>query len=143
MKILIAEDDLVTREMLKRVLRHMADEIIEAGDGRETLEKLESEDPDILFTDLQLPDLEGHALIAAVRASPTRGRIPVVCMSVVREKDEVTRVLALGVQDYVLKPIRAAEVHERFRDVIAKHAGWRDGNAAAGSATALGGVAAG
>ncbi|MBL8958930.1 MAG: response regulator, partial [Gemmatimonadetes bacterium] len=90
MKILIAEDDLVTRELLKRILSHMADEIVEAGDGIEALEKLETEDPDFLFTDLQMPELDGRALLEAIRNSKEHSEMPVVCMSAVKDKDEVT-----------------------------------------------------
>ena len=125
MKILIAEDDLVTRELLKRILSHMADEIVEAVDGIEALEKIEVEDPDFLFTDLQMPELDGRALLEAIRASKEHSEMPVVCMSAVKDKDEVTALLALGIQDYILKPIRPAEVHDRFRKVIALHSGWR------------------
>lgn len=137
MKILIAEDDLVTRELLKRILSHMADEIVEAGDGLEALEMLETEDPDFLFTDLQMPELDGHALLEAVRSSPKHAQLPVVCMSAVKDKDEVTALLALGIQDYILKPIRPAEVHERFRKVIAQHSGWRRRQGAEGGKSLL------
>lgn len=125
MKILIAEDDLVTRELLKRILAHMADEIIEANDGLEALELIESEDPDFLFTDIQMPALDGRAIVEAVRASEKHRLLPIVCMSGVKDKDEITALVALGIQDYILKPIRPAEVQERFRKVISQHSGWR------------------
>lgn len=137
MKILIAEDDLVTRELLKRILSHMADEIVEAGDGIEALEKLETEDPDFLFTDLQMPELDGRALLEAIRNSKEHSEMPVVCMSAVKDKDEVTALLALGIQDYILKPIRPAEVHDRFRKVIAQHSGWRKRQVAGGNTVLL------
>ncbi len=133
MKILIAEDDLVTRELLKRILSHMSDEIVEAGDGLEALEMIEKEDPDFLFTDLQMPELGGYELVEAVRNSKKHNQLPVVCMSSVKDKDEVTRLVALGVQDYILKPIRPAEVHDRFRKVIAQHSGWRRRQGAEGA----------
>lgn len=125
MKILIAEDDLVTRELLKRILSHMSDEIVEAGDGLEALEMIEKEDPDFLFTDLQMPELGGVELIEAVRNSKKHSQLPVVCMSSVKERDEITSLVRLGIQDYILKPIRPAEVHDRFRKVISQHSGWR------------------
>ncbi len=137
MKILVAEDDLVTRELLKRILSHMSDEIVEAGDGLEALEMIEKEDPDFLFTDLQMPELGGYELVEAVRNSKKHSQLPVVCMSSVKEKDEVTRVVALGVQDYILKPIRPAEVHDRFRKVIAQHSGWRRRQGAKGARTLM------
>jgi two-component system, cell cycle response regulator len=126
MKILIADDDLVTREQLKRILVHIADEIIEAGDGREAFELVKSEDPDFLFTDLRMPELDGRGLLEAIRNSEAHRELPVVFMSGIRDKDQVAALLSLGIQDYVLKPLRAAEVHERLRRVIEQHTTWRD-----------------
>lgn len=137
MRILIAEDDLVTRELLKRILSHMADDIIEANDGLEALELIEREDPDFLFTDLQMPELDGKALVQSVRASKEHSMLPIVCMSAVKDKDEITELVALGIQDYILKPIRPAEVHDRFRKVIAQHSGWRRRQVAEGRRTLL------
>lgn len=132
MKFLIAEDDLVTREILKRVLRQMSDEIVEASNGVEALELIETEDPDFLFTDLQMPLLDGMAVVEAVRGSKSRSTLPIVCMSSVKDRDEITRLVALGIADYILKPIRPQEMHERLRAVIARHAGWRDASSGLG-----------
>ncbi|MEO7963444.1 MAG: hypothetical protein ABIT38_05980 [Gemmatimonadaceae bacterium] len=52
MKIVIAEDDLVTREILKRILTRVVDEMLEASNGIEALELVETDDPDFLFTEL-------------------------------------------------------------------------------------------
>jgi CheY-like chemotaxis protein len=125
MRILVAEDDLVTRGMLKRILSHMADEVIEAGDGLEALEKIGTHDPDFLFTDLQMPGLDGRALVQAVRGLKEGGQLPIVCLSAVKDKEAITELVSLGIQDYVLKPIRPAEVQDRFRKVIDEHRGWR------------------
>jgi len=125
MKILIAEDDLATREILKRILKPMADEILEASNGVEALEQIEKADPDFLFTDIQMPMIDGVAVVEAVRNSRTHSLLPIVCMSSVQDKDDITKLMALGIADYILKPLRPGEVHDRFRRVIARHAGWR------------------
>ncbi len=125
MKIVIAEDDLVTREILKRILSHMADEILEANDGIEALELVENHDPDFLFTDLQMPTLDGVAVVEAVRASKNHSQLPIVCLSTVREREEISKLIALGISDYILKPIRPSDVHGRFLRVITQNAGWR------------------
>lgn len=137
MKILIAEDDLVTREILKRLLANMATEILEAGNGVEALELIEREDPDLLFTDLQMPMLDGLAVVEAVRGSARHARLPIVCMSAVKNKDEITRLVNLGIADYILKPLRATEVHERLQRVISQHAGWRHAAGDGGKPTLL------
>ncbi len=132
MKILIAEDDLVTREVLKRILTQMSDEVIEASNGVEALELIESQDPDFLITDLQMPMIDGLAVVEAVRASKSHRMLPIVCMSSVKDKDEITKLVALGIADYILQPLRQGEVHDRLRSVIAQHAGWRQSQGAEG-----------
>jgi two-component system chemotaxis response regulator CheY len=125
MKILIAEDELVTRALLKRLLGNMSYEIIEAGDGLEALEKLESQNPDLLLTDLHMPGLDGRALIQTIRASKEHRLLPIMCMSAVKDKQEIVGLLSLGIQGYILKPINTAELNERVRRVIAEHGAWR------------------
>lgn len=125
MKILVAEDDAITRELLKRVLARLADQVIEATSGVEALDLIEREDPDFLFTDLQMPVLDGTAVVEAVRASTSHRHLPIVCLSGIKDRDEVTRLVELGIADYVLKPLRLSDALERFGRVIEKHAGWR------------------
>ncbi|MBK8058355.1 MAG: response regulator [Gemmatimonadetes bacterium] len=114
MKILVAEDDLVTREILKRILTHMSDEILEANNGVEALEMIERHDPDFLFTDIQMPLLDGLAVVEAVRSSRTHSMLPIVCMASVKDNDDITRLVSLGIADYILKPLRLGRCTSAF-----------------------------
>ncbi|MFN8572023.1 MAG: response regulator [Gemmatimonadaceae bacterium] len=125
MKILLVEDDPVTREIVKRMLTRIADTVIEAGDGLEALELIEREDPDFVFTDLHMPVMDGYNLVKAIRASPQWAALPIVCLSGIRDRAEVMKLLDLGIADYILKPIRPQSAHDRFRAVVAQHSGWR------------------
>jgi CheY-like chemotaxis protein len=125
MKILVAEDDAITRELLKRVLMRLSDQVLEATTGVEALDLIDREDPDFLFTDIQMPQLDGIAVVEAVRASASHRNLPIVCLSGIKDRDEVTRLVELGIADYVLKPLRLSDAQERFGRVIEKHAGWR------------------
>ena len=125
MKIIVAEDDLVTREILKRLLAPVADEIFDAGNGIEALELIDRELPDVLVTDLHMPLLGGMEVVEAVRASRDHAMMPIVCLSSVKDKDEITKLVSLGIADYILKPIRSADVGERLRKIVTQNAGWR------------------
>lgn len=125
MKILLAEDDPVTREMLKRMLSRIADVVLEASDGLQAMEIIEHEDPDFLFTDVDMPVMNGYELIRSLRASHRWAKMPVVCLSSIRDREEITRLVDLGVVDYLLKPIRKS-AQDRCRAIIAQHKGWRD-----------------
>jgi two-component system chemotaxis response regulator CheY len=125
MKILIAEDDLVTRALLRRLLSNLSHDVVEAGDGLAALEKIESDDPDLLLTDLHMPQLDGRTLIETVRSSKVHGKLPIVCMSAVKDKNEIVGLISLGIQGYILKPINPADVRERMQKVIADYGSWR------------------
>lgn len=125
MRILIAEDDVVTRALLRRLLSNLSHEVVEAADGLEALEKLESSDPDMLLTDLSMPNLDGRTLVETIRQSKTYGQLPIVCMSAVKDRKQIIGLISLGIQDYLLKPIRPSDVHERIRRVIGQHGSWR------------------
>lgn len=125
MKILVAEDDAITRELLKRVLARLSDQVLEATSGVEALDLIEREDPDFLFTDIQMPVLDGFAVVEAVRASATHRQLPIVCLSGIKDRDEVKRLVELGIADYILKPLKLSDALERFGRVIEKHSGWR------------------
>ncbi|MBC8555476.1 MAG: response regulator, partial [Candidatus Brocadiales bacterium] len=58
-KILIIDDAKFTRTMLKKMITEFGHETIEAGNGREGLEKITSEDPDLVLTDILMPEMEG------------------------------------------------------------------------------------
>ncbi|MFN8581672.1 MAG: response regulator [Gemmatimonadaceae bacterium] len=125
MKILLVEDDPVTREIVKRMLTRIADTVIEASDGLEALELIEREDPDFVFTDLHMPVMDGYNLVKAIRSSPQWAAMPIVCLSGIRDRAEVMKLLDLGIADYILKPIRPQSAHDRFRAIVAQHANWR------------------
>lgn len=125
MKILLAENDLTTRDLMKRILLRVSDTVLEARDGLEALEIVEREDPDFLFTDVDLSLIDGFELIRSVRSSARWAKLPVVCFSALRDRDEVMRLLDMGVVDYMLKPIRAQSAHDRVKTVITQYSGWR------------------
>ena len=66
-KILIVDDAKFTRTMLKKMVVEFGHETIEAGNGREGLEKITSEEPDLVLTDILMPEMEGTELLELLR----------------------------------------------------------------------------
>jgi CheY-like chemotaxis protein len=140
MKILIADDDPIVRAVVERVVRQLSHEALEVQGGLEALQAIERYDPDLLITDLRMPELDGFALIDAIRNSAVFKNLPIVCLSSVNERDEIARLTALGISDYVLKPMRPVELADRLRGVIQRSATWkldRDGGSAASNAKSV------
>lgn len=127
MKILIADDDAIMRGFVQRVVEHASHDALLAPDGREALALVQSADPDLLITDFFMPEMDGCALVEAIRALPHHKRLPVICLSSLREREDIAKLIALGISDYVLKPVRPLDLADRIRMVLLREGGWKNG----------------
>jgi two-component system chemotaxis response regulator CheY len=125
MKILISDDDPIIRMFVRRAAEHALHEVVLAEHGRQALELLESADPDLLITDLQMPELDGFGLIKAVRELPRYSAIPIICLSSVNDREKIASLIEQGIADYVLKPVRPADFIDRIRAVTPRARAWK------------------
>jgi two-component system KDP operon response regulator KdpE len=113
--ILIVEDEPPIRRLLRTTLAAQDYRTLEAASGKEALAALRHHRPDLVLLDLGLPDMDGLALIAEIRAG---GPVPIVVLS--SRGDEAAKVAALdaGADDYVTKPFGADELMARIRAAL-------------------------
>lgn len=120
MKVLVVEDDATARRVLNRLITSsFGADVAEASNGMEALVYLEQDIPDLIVTDVSMPVMDGFGLLQAVRASQTHADIPVVAVSATTERAAVTRLIALGIAEYLLKPLDLAATTTRLSRVIA------------------------
>jgi DNA-binding response OmpR family regulator len=115
LKILIAEDNDLTRRGLRQLLEGEGYAVVEARDGLEALRLDASESPDLILLDIMMPRLDGYEVCRRIRE---RSRpVPILFLSA--KGEEVDRVvgLELGADDFVTKPFGAREVVARIRAV--------------------------
>jgi two-component system sensor histidine kinase/response regulator len=109
--ILVAEDNAVNQLVIERMLRQRGFEVHVAEHGREALAMLASDSYVAVFMDCQMPELDGYETTAAIRSGEGPGeRLPIVAMTAHAMKGDRDRCLAAGMDDYLSKPIRAAEL---------------------------------
>lgn len=102
-RVLYAEDDTETREELQSILELYVAELYVAKNGREGLELYKKFLPDIIVTDIQMPEMNGLSMAADIRAlNPEQ---PIVILSAYNDVEYLFRALELGIQHYVTKPI--------------------------------------
>ena len=116
--ILVAEDSLVIRTVVRRHLEAQGYAVLEAEDGREALESCRKERPDVLLLDVEMPVLDGHRVLEALKADPELSLIPVVFLTGRTSTDDVVAGLALGAHDYLKKPFEAAELIARVSSAV-------------------------
>lgn len=102
-KILIAEDDKFLAAAYRAKFDGIGWEVKLASDGKEALEVLKTFTPDVVITDLMMPNLDGFGLLTELQASPKTKNIPVMVMSNLGQKEDKDKALNLGAKLFLIK----------------------------------------
>jgi two-component system, OmpR family, phosphate regulon response regulator PhoB len=114
-RVLVAEDDVDLQGVLRETLEAEGMQVQSASDGASTLLAVGSDPPDIVLLDLDLPDLDGLDVLAAVRK---RGDLPIIVLTGRRLEQDRVAGLERGADDYVTKPFSTRELIARIRTVL-------------------------
>jgi len=100
-------------------------EVILAYDGKEGLEKVRAEKPDLVILDVMMPEMNGYDVCVVLKADPELKKIPVVLLTAVDQalfKTTYTKVMGLMTEadDYISKPVEPAELVKRVEDLLGK-----------------------
>ena len=115
--ILIIEDNDELRRFLAMILRDCY-HVLEAGDGRQGLEIIGRELPDLIVSDVTMPEMDGIELLAAVKVNRDTSHIPVILLSAKASVDDRVRGLEYGADDYIAKPFNSAYLKARIESLI-------------------------
>ena len=112
LKVLVVDDEADTRELIREVLKECGSEVITSPSVAEALIALEQHKPDVLISDLGMPDEDGYSLIAKVRELPPErgGEIPAAALTAYARAEDRMRVLRSGFQFHLPKPVDSAEL---------------------------------
>jgi PAS domain S-box-containing protein len=116
LRVLVVEDNLVNQKLAVRLLEKSEHIVQVAGNGSEALEKLKASEFDLVFMDLQMPVMSGFEATAAVRAMEEGSgrRIPIIALTADTMNGDQERCLAMGMDGYISKPIRPAQLFEEI-----------------------------
>src|SRR5215203_394389 len=104
-KILVIEDEPQMRLNLVTILRLEKFQPIAAPDGKTGLDLARRELPDLILCDVMMPELDGFGVLNEIHKDPATRRIPVIFLTARGEKTDMRDGLALGVDDYLVKPV--------------------------------------
>lgn len=112
LKILVVDDEADTRDLIREVLKECGSEVITSSSAAEALIAIEQHKPDILISDLGMPDEDGYSLITKIRALPSErgGHIPAAALTAYARAEDRMRVLRSGFQFHLPKPVDSAEL---------------------------------
>jgi DNA-binding response OmpR family regulator len=118
--VLVVDDDPVILRLLQVNFELEGIAVALAVDGQEGLERIRSDRPDVVISDIMMPKVNGLELLAAVRGEPSTAGLPVILLSAKAQVADVQRGLELGADDYVTKPFDPLELIDRVYKVLAK-----------------------
>ncbi|MBP7828987.1 MAG: response regulator [Kiritimatiellae bacterium] len=121
MRILVVEDDENSRVLQHTILEGNGYEVVSARNGREALDRLKEAIPDLIISDIMMPDMDGYALCRTLKSDPALAGIPFVIYSATFTT-EADQQLAreLGADLFLIKPMAQDEFMEQIRGVLAK-----------------------
>lgn len=118
-KILIIEDDINIRSIFTEVFRKEGFEVDEAEDGVDGLDKATKNPPDVIFTGIVMPRMDGFALKEALSKNVSTSNIPVVMSSHMGRKEDEEKARALGIKDFIItQMITPRQAVERVRVLL-------------------------
>ncbi|MDR2642800.1 MAG: response regulator [Planctomycetaceae bacterium] len=125
-KILIADDNIINVELLEAYLasanyKNFDYEIITALDGAETLEKANSEMPDLILLDIMMPKMSGFEVCEKIRSNPKTNGIMILMVTALSELGDIERAVVAGCDDYLSKPVNKFELVKRVENMLKLH----------------------
>ncbi len=117
--VLVADDEPMTRRLLRRMLEHKGYRVVTASDGEEALELVGRERPDLICLDVMMPRVDGWNALRTLREDPLLADIPVLMVSVV---DQERLAAAVGADAFLQKPVERADLLRAVRHHMNPHA---------------------
>jgi DNA-binding response OmpR family regulator len=111
--VLVADDDIIVREMIANRFKAYGFSVIGASDGAQVLDMAARHRPSIIVLDRIMPGIEGVAILRMLKANPLTHEIPVIMLSAKRKADEIADARRAGAADYIVKPFKPDQVVQR------------------------------
>lgn len=117
-KILIADDNEANRELLEAYLATVDCETEMAVDGQDTLDKVDSFQPDLVLLDVMMPKLSGFEVCEKLKAGEETRRVMVLMVTALSELGDIERAVAAGTDDFLSKPVNKIELLKRVENML-------------------------
>ena len=114
-KVLVVDDEEGLRRQIGRMLERLGHVVTLARDGREALACAEREPPDLVITDLSMPEMTGHELLARLKSREQTQHVPVIVVSGDGDTESVVKCLEAGAEDHLTKPFEPVVLQARIR----------------------------
>ncbi|UCC75355.1 MAG: response regulator [Anaerolineales bacterium] len=119
-RILIVDDEPFNVDYLEQELEDLDCETVSATNGRQALESVAAEAPDIVLLDIMMPEMDGYQVLEHLKANDVWRHIPVVVISALQDLDSVVKGIEMGADDYLPKPFDPVLLKARIEACLEK-----------------------
>ena len=117
--ILYVEDNPENRMLVRRILSAEGFGVLEAGTAAQALKTLQTQTPDLILMDINMPDIDGYTLTARLKGLPGLGNVPIIALTANVMKGDRERSLEAGCDGYIQKPIDVDTIGDQIRRFLA------------------------
>ena len=114
--IAVVDDDIVIQELVKTVFSETGWTITAYSNGKEFVDSLAKESFDLVFLDLVMPEMDGFAVLAHLRANSIS--LPIIVFSALSKKETVVKVVNFGVNSYMIKPLKPGRLLMKAAEIL-------------------------
>lgn len=117
-KILIVDDEVIVRDYLAEFCHTIGYDVVAARDGEDALSVLKKTSPDLIITDIMMPNMNGIELISEIKKIPSFAQIPIIVISAAEDINNIVKCIELGAVDYIAKPFERKILSARIRSSL-------------------------
>ncbi len=117
-KILVVDDELDIVNTVQYRLKSCDFDVITANNGKEGLEKVINEKPDLVLLDINMPIMDGHEMLERLRSRPDLKDIPVIMLTAYSDRRDISKAADLGIEHYVTKPFDFTDLMEKISKAL-------------------------
>jgi len=117
-KILVVDDNPVSRELVREVLQRPDYQMLEASDGQKALDTIAQAEPDMVLMDIQIPIFDGYEVLHRIRSDPRFAALRVIALTAYAMPADRERALAAGFEAYITKPIDAGALRREVEHLL-------------------------
>jgi two-component system sensor histidine kinase/response regulator len=126
LRVLVAEDDEPNQQVLRIMLERRGHSVRIVANGLQALAALDEKAFDLLLLDVRMPDVDGWQVVKSLRKgegeNPGCGRLPVIALTAMAQTSDRDQCMRAGMDEYLSKPLRAAELYATLDRVLARQA---------------------
>ena len=117
-KILVVDDEQDIVNTVQYRLKACDFNVITASNGKEGLEKVINEKPDLVLLDINMPIMDGHEMLERLRSRPDTRNIPVIMLTAYSDRRDISKAADLGIEQYVTKPFDFADLMDKISKAL-------------------------